>query len=190
MFYSLRLFSIFRNSSIGQSWLYEVKYISSVSLLNNVISILIILFFKSISQFLSFIWLHCREERDFLKEIFIFLSLSICSIFHNVIEGLSIQDPKKRRCVWNNGCCSWSVIEKSQFSKCLSRFVSLQKRWFFIAWEQFKAAQFSTFNYIQAISMVSLLDNGFLWLSLFLWHCINDYFFFSRIQSRKHKCII
>lgn len=109
---------------------HNIKDIPFISLFYNVISIIEMLFFKGLCQFLSLVIFHCLQKRYLFQKCFIFFFLFHCCIFHNMIKCLSVQGPQCWCCICNYGSCSGCIIKKSQFSKSLSWLVSLKEGWF------------------------------------------------------------
>ena len=66
---------------------------------------------ESISKFRSFIRLHSLKNGNRCKERLVLLSASLRSIFHNMVESISVEFPKHTGFISCNCCCSWSVIK-------------------------------------------------------------------------------
>lgn len=106
-----------------------------------------------------------------------------------MIKCVSIKNIKKTRFFSNNSCSSWCIIQKCQFTKWVTGFISFKESRFGMTFKNLGTFVFSRLNDVKTVSIFTFSNNIFSGLNFSLVHCINDYFKIRRRYGWKHKCL-
>ena len=106
-----------------------------------------------------------------------------------MVEGVTIQTPDNRTLKGSDGSRPRTIVQQCQLTEPFTRHVSLEMRWFSVAWEHFRAFETAGFKHIHAVTLLSLLDDDFLSFVVCLFDCANNDCELLGIQSIEHECL-
>ena len=86
--------------------------------------------FDSVCDLTPLVVVHALKNGDGRQEIFIPIALVLCSVFHDVVEGVAIQLPKSNIGLGHDSGGSGSIVEKGKLTKGITWPVSLQESLF------------------------------------------------------------
>ena len=71
---------------------------------------------------------HVLEDRHGRQELLILFSLFLGGVFHNVVEGLAVEDPEEGLGLRLNGGGSWRIVKQCKLPKDITNLVLFQER--------------------------------------------------------------
>ena len=84
-----------------------------------------------------------------LQEIFVFVSLVLRGIFHNVVESHTVKLPKKTLFLRDDCSCSWCIVEQSKFTECITWLIVPHLLGLSFSIEELEAIKFAFFNNVE-----------------------------------------
>ena len=93
------------------------------------------LLIKGISKLASLIWLHSLKNGHLFKELLVFVTATLSSILHDVIESVTVEFPQKTVLVSLDRGSSRCIVEQSELAEGLSWLVLFEQGWLSFAWE-------------------------------------------------------
>ena len=150
---------------------HDVKLLTFFALTDQEFARLEPFFMDGISKLVALISIHVLKDAYFLKELFVFLTLVLCAVFHNMVKSSSVKGPKLSWCICHNSCSSGCVIKQSQFTERFARYIFLQERWLGTrrlqnalvkakeTYEYFRACESTLLDNIQVVSIFALFNN-------------------------------
>lgn len=91
-----------------------------------------------------------------------------------MVEGVSVESIENTILLSGDGSSSRGIVEESELSECLSRFVGLQVGRFCLPREDFGALIVSRLDHVEAVAIFSFANDGISRRHLFLCHGINN----------------
>jgi hypothetical protein len=73
---------------------------------------------------------HTLQNGDGRQEILVSITLVLCSVFHDMVEGVAIQLPKSNIGLGHDGGGSRSIVEKGELTEDITWLVILQESLF------------------------------------------------------------
>jgi len=174
VFHHMGVLTVFVEPGEGFALLQEVEIVAGFALLDDFVSSRILGFTEGIGQLRTLIRLHRRKDLDFLQERLIFLAAPYGGIFHDVVESVAVKLPQHTLFKCGNCCCSRGIIEECQLAEGLTCDVPLEEGWLRVAGKNLRAVEGALADHIQAVALISLLDDILVLRRLNLLHSVND----------------
>ena len=81
--------------------------------------------FNCVCDLASFVVVYCLQDRHRAQEVLILVTLVLCGIFHDVIEGVTVQLPECHGALGNDRGGSWRIVEQGQLTEGVTLLVVL-----------------------------------------------------------------
>lgn len=130
---------------------YDVELIASLALADDHFVGFDVHFLQDVSDLTALVAVHLLENLDLREDRFVVFAFFLRCFLNDVVERQAIQSKEGTRSLTNDRRGSGCIVEQSQFSERLPRFVGLKQLLSF--WEGFEAVQFARIHHVEHIAV-------------------------------------